>query len=187
MEDLQIIEMFFHREEAAIQELSAKYQPYCYKIAWNILKDHEDSEECVNDTWFSVWSYIPPKRPSVLSAFVARITRGHAIDRLRKKYAAKRTDLHIVSIEQETAEIDRLISHSLDDAIAEKELIRIINEFLQSLSDADRDIFLRRYWYLDKTADIAKRHGKTINGIKLNLHRSRKKLYKRLKEEGCIS
>ncbi|MDO4306736.1 MAG: sigma-70 family RNA polymerase sigma factor [Eubacteriales bacterium] len=186
MEDGKIIELFFRREERAIRELSAKYQPYCFKIAWNILNNKEDSEECVNDTWLSVWSAIPPDRPSILAAFVGKITRGHAIDCLRKKYAAKRMDMHITYIEQETEIIDKMISHSLDDAIAEKELIRIINEFLRSLSEADRDIFLRRYWYLDKEADIARRHGKTVNGIKMNLHRSRKKLYKILKAEGSL-
>lgn len=186
MEDIQIIEMFFRREETAIRELSAKYQPYCYKIAWNILNNKEDSEECVNDTWFSVWSAIPPSRPSVLSAFLAKITRGHAIDCLRKKHAAKRMDTHITYIEQETEIIDKLISHSLDDAMAEKELIRIINRFLKNLPEADRDIFLRRYWYMDKAEDIARRHGKTVNGIKMNLYRSRKKLYKLLRAEGSI-
>ena len=186
MEDTQIIELFFQRDETAIRELSGKYQPYCYRIAWNVLYNREDSEECVNDTWFSVWAAIPPHRPSILPAFLAKITRGHAIDCLRRKHAAKRTDMHITSIEQETMEIDKLIAPSLDDAIAEKELIRLLNEFLRSLPETDRDIFLRRYWYLDKETEIAARHGKTVNSIKLNLHRTRKKLYKKLKAEGSI-
>lgn len=186
MEDVQIIELFFRREETAIGELSAKYQPYCYKIAWNILNNKEDSEECVNDTWLSVWSAIPPSRPSMLVAFVGKITRGHAIDCLRRKHAAKRMDMHITYIEQETEAIDKLISHSLDDAMAEKELIRIINEFLRSLPEEDRDIFLRRYWYMDKEEDIARRHGKSRNGIKMNLYRTRKKLYRVLRAEGSI-
>lgn len=183
MNDQQIIELLFERNEAAIVELEQKYQPYCYTIAWNILKNREDSEECVNDTWFSAWSYIPPRKPTVLSAFIGKITRGLAIDSLRRKGAAKRTDLHMVNIDQETETIDRLLASSMDDMLAERELVRIINRFLKNLPEADRDIFLRRYWYLDTEADIAKRHGKSVGAVKMNLHRSRKKLYKILKEE----
>lgn len=186
MDDTQIIDLFFDRDEKAIQELGEKYGAYCYKIAWNVLNNKEDSEECVNDTWLSAWTYIPPKRPAVLSSFVGKITRGLAIDCLRKKYAAKRMDLHTVSIEREVEEIDGLIRDTVHDAAAEKELVQTINQFLQKLPGADRDIFLRRYWYLDAERDIAKRHGKSVNAIKMNLYRSRKKLYKVLKAEGSV-
>lgn len=184
MNDSQIIDLFFSRDERAIQELGNKYGGYCYKIAWNILNNNEDSEECVNDTWLSAWTYIPPRKPAVLSSFVGKITRGLAIDCLRKKYAAKRADLHTVSIEQEVKEIDSLITDPVNDVIAQKELERTINRFLQGLSETDRDIFLRRYWYLDSEQDIAKRHGRSVNAVKMNLYRSCKKLYKILKVEG---
>ena len=75
MEDIKIIELFFNRDETAIQELSNKYSGYCYKIVWNLLNNHEDVEECLNDTWLATWEYIPPRRPSVLSAYVGRIAR----------------------------------------------------------------------------------------------------------------
>ncbi len=84
MQDNEIISLFEIRDEHAIEALSDKYHPYCYKIAWNLLTNKEDSEECLNDTWFSVWSLIPPKKPSVLSHFCGRITRNLSIDRLRK-------------------------------------------------------------------------------------------------------
>ena len=84
MKDNEIISLFELRDEHAIEALSDKYHPYCYKIAWNLLTNKEDSEECLNDTWFSVWSLIPPKKPSVLSHFCGRITRNLSIDRLRK-------------------------------------------------------------------------------------------------------
>lgn len=73
MEDIKIIELFFNRDETAIQELSNKYSGYCYKIVWNLLNNHEDVEECLNDTWLAAWEYIPPRRPSVLSAYVGKI------------------------------------------------------------------------------------------------------------------
>lgn len=183
MNDQQIIELFFQRDETAIRELEQKYQPYCFKIAWNILKNREDSEECVNDTWLSAWSYIPPKKPAILPAFIGKITRGLAIDSLRRKSAAKRADLHMVSIDQETGEIDRILAASMDDILAERELARLINRFLRGLSAEDRDIFLRRYWYLDTEADIAARHGRTVAAVKMNLYRTRKRLYKVLAAE----
>lgn len=187
MEDAKIIRMFQEREEAAIRELSGKYYPYCYKIAWNILNNREDSEECVNDTWFSVWSYIPPKKPAVLSAFVGKITRGLAIDTLRRKYAAKRPDLHMADIEEETKALNRIAVNTLEDMIAEREFARTVNQFLQDLPEADRDIFLRRYWYMDSIREIAQRHGKTAGSIKSNLYRSRKKLFRLLKAEGSMA
>lgn len=187
MDDSQIIALFFDRNETAIQRLEEKYGAYCFKIAWNILNNREDSEECVNDTWFSAWRYIPPKRPAVLSSFLGRITRGLALDCLRKKYAAKRADLHMVSLDTEIREIDRLIADAVQDEISEREMARVINRFLKGLPEADRDIFMRRYWYLDTEREIAKRHGKSVNAIKMNLYRNRKKLYRLLEAEGSVS
>ena len=89
MEDAKIVELFWERKECAIQAASDKYNSFCFRIAYKILYSREDSEECVNDTWFAAWRYIPPKKPSVLSAFLGRITRGFAIDCLRKKSAEK--------------------------------------------------------------------------------------------------
>lgn len=184
MEDAAIIELFWHRDETAIQELSNKYSGYCYKIAWNLLKNHEDAEECLNDTWFAAWSYMPPKRPSVLSAFIGRITRGLAIDCFRKKQAAKRVDGHIADV---CGEMDELsFSYTVDEGLAEKELVKTIENFLRKLPDADRDIFIRRYWYLDSIKDIAKRHGVSQGCIKTNLCRNRKKLYRILKREAVV-
>lgn len=184
MEDTEIIELFWNRDETAIQELSHKYSGYCYKIAWNLLQNHEDTEECLNDTWFAAWGYMPPKRPSVLSAFVGRITRGLAIDCFRKKQAAKRMDGHIADV---CGEMDALsFSYTVDERMAEKELITSIERFLRKLPDADRDIFIRRYWYLDSIKDIAKRHGVSQGCIKTNLCRNRKKLYRILRREVLI-
>ena len=86
MEDEKIIELFWQRDETALTEVENKYANYCFAIAWKILMNREDSEECVNDTWLAAWNTIPPKRPSILPSFLGRITRNFAIDTLRKKY-----------------------------------------------------------------------------------------------------
>ena len=182
MKDNEIISLFEIRDEHAIEALSDKYHPYCYKIAWNLLTNKEDSEECLNDTWFSVWSLIPPKKPSVLSHFCGRITRNLSIDRLRKKYANRRPDVHMADV---LGEMDQLsVTYTIEDQLAEKELLKVINDFLGNLKAEDRDIFVRRYWFLDSIAAISKRHHMSAGSVKMNLYRNRKKLQKVLEKEG---
>ncbi len=118
MEDTEIIDLFWERKESAIQELSCKYSGYCYKIARNLLESHEDSEECLNDTWLSAWNYMPPKRPSRLAVFVGRITRGLAIDCFRKKHAAKRPDACRTDVCLEMDELS--LSYTIEDQMAEQ-------------------------------------------------------------------
>lgn len=117
MEDTYIIDLFWRRDENAIKLVDKKYNAVCYSIAWKILTNREDSEECVNDTWFAAWRYIPPKRPPRLVAFLGKITRGLAIDMLRKKYAAKRMDMHITDITEEVESLNTAIIHDLDEHI----------------------------------------------------------------------
>ena len=186
MEDTKIIELFWDRDEAALKETASKYGRFCFGIAWKILANREDSEECVNDTWLTAWGSIPPARPSILSAFLGRITRNHAIDRLRKKYAARRMDLHMNSmfdLMDETETLNQQFADSLERQTEEKELIRLINTFLDGLNRRDRDIFMRRYWHMDSIAEIAKRHGISESSVKSNLFRARKKLKKALMRE----
>ena len=107
--------------------------------------NHEDVEECLNDTWLAAWEYIPSRRLSVLSAYVGRIARGFAIDCFRKKQAAKRMDGHVADV---CGEMDELsFSYVVDEKIAEKELIKIIENFLRKLSDSDREIYSKENNY----------------------------------------
>ncbi len=108
MKDAQIIELFWQRDETALTEVENKYANYCFAIAWKILMSREDSEECVNDTWLAAWNTIPPKRPSILSSFLGRITRNFAISNLRKKYAAKRPDMHMTNMDNILREVEVL-------------------------------------------------------------------------------
>lgn len=183
MNDSSIVELFWDRNETAIRELSDKYTPYCFKIAWNILFNREDAEECLNDTWLSAWSCIPPKRPAVLSTFVGRITRGFAIDRYRKRYAGKRPDTHMAHITGEAEQLN--FSYTLDEHMEKEQFIHILNQFLRKLTETERDIFVRRYWYMDSVKDIAKRHGISVSCVKSRLYRNRKRLFKLLEEERC--
>lgn len=180
MEDSQIIRLFLGRQEIAIEELNQKYYHYCHQIVWNILKNEQDAEECINDTWLAVWNSIPPKKPAVLSAYVGRIARNNAIDELRRRCAGKRIDSHMVALKEETEKLDSMVVNSIEKQMEEKELIETINHFLMGIPEKDRDIFIRRYWYMDSIKEIAKRHSISTSSVKSNLFRSRKKLEKNL-------
>ena len=158
------------------------YHPYCYKIAWNLLANREDAEECLNDTWFSVWSQIPPTHPPVLAHFCGRITRNLSIDRLRKKFAGKRPDVHMADVMEEMEQLN--VTYTVEEQLAEKELMETINRFLEEMSPKDRNIFVRRYWFLDPVSAISKRHHMSAGSVKMNLYRNRKKLLKLLEKEG---
>ena len=184
MDDAQIINLYFARDENAIVETKNKYQNMCYIVAHNILYSREDSEECVNDTWFAAWRYIPPQRPPKLVAFLGKITRNTAIDRYRKRNAQKRVDSHMEDIAGEVEKIGSAISSDIEIYLKKKELVKLFDHFLSTLSERDRDIFIRRYWYMDPVKAIADRHACGESKIKSVLARSRKKLYGLLKEAG---
>lgn len=186
MNDVAIVDLFWRRDEAAIKEVNEKYHPFCFSVAWKILANREDSEECVNDTWFAAWKYIPPQRPSKLAAFLGKITRGLAVDMLRKKYAAKRMDMHMVNIVREVDAINSAVVHNLEEHMEAEELLGIISHFLDGLSLKDRDIFVQRYWAMEPVKSIAGRHGMSEGAVKQNLLRNRKKLKKILLKEGCL-
>mgnify|MGYP000009198507 len=182
MEDIHIINLFLERSEDAIRQVEVKYEKFCFKIAWNILYNTEDSEECVNDTWLITWNKIPPKTPTKLSAFLGKITRNLALDNFRKKNASKRADTHMMDICGEVEKLENTIKDYVEEDIKKKEILNILEKFLSDLKAGDRDIFVRRYWYMDNIKDIAKRHGCSETKIKSSLFRSRNRLWEEVKD-----
>lgn len=181
MEDREIVELFEERNEKAIREIERKYYRLCYGIARNLLNDPEDCKECVNDTWFSVWNCIPPKKPAVLAAFVSRIVRGHAVDRIRKKYAGKRVDSHLADIQGELEGIDAAAGSIPEEIVEQKEMTEFLNRFLRAQQIEVRKIFLMRYWYCDSIQEIADCMGISKGNVRTILYRTRKKLKAALK------
>lgn len=186
MEDNQIVSLFWDRDERAIAETDLKYHSFCFGVAWNLLTNKQDSEECVNDTWFAAWRSIPPKRPLKLPTFLGKITRGYAIDMLRKKYAAKRMDSHIVDIHDEVLELNHAVVNQLEAHMERQDILRILEGFLSGLSNKQHDIFLMRYWSMDSLQEIAQKYHTSEGYIKQNLGRSKAKLQKRLEKEGYL-
>ena len=133
MEDIHIINLFLERSEDAIRQVEVKYEKFCFKIAWNILYNTEDSEECVNDTWLITWNKIPPKTPTKLSAFLGKITRNLALDNFRKKNASKRADTHMMDICGEVEKLENTIKDYVEEDIKKKEILNILEKFLSDL------------------------------------------------------
>lgn len=185
MDDNKIIELYFARDEQAISETKDKYGKYCLKIAFNILGNHEDAEECENDTYLGIWNAIPPTRPQIFSAFIGRITRNISLKKLRAKTTDKKQSSEALLSLDELGECipDQ---HGFADGIAEKELADIISSFLYSLNTTERQVFVCRYWYCDSIADICNQFGFGQSKVKMMLLRTREKLSIYLKERGVF-
>ena len=185
MEDSAILELYFGRSEEAISETAAKYGGYCYAIAYNILADREDSEESVSDTWLAAWNAIPPRRPAILATFLGKITRHFAIDRWRSRNARKRGGGEMVLALEELEECADS-SRSPEQLLARRELAGLLNRFLESLPETERNVFLCRYWYLYSVERIAEGFGFSRSKTASMLHRTRRKLRTLLEKEGVL-
>ena len=166
MEDIHIINLFLERSEDAIRQVEVKYEKFCFKIAWNILYNTEDSEECVNDTWLITWNKIPPKTPTKLSAFLGKITRNLALDNFRKKNASKRADTHMMDICGEVEKLESTIKDYVEEDIKKKEILNILEKFLSDLK-AGTGIFLSGdigIWIILKTLQ------KDMDALRLKLN-----------------
>ncbi len=183
MNDQDIIALYFDRNENAVKETSDKYGKYCFSIAYNILQNEADANESVNDTYFSAWNCIPPHRPTVLSAFLGKITRNISLKRWRDMHAQKRGAGEITLVYNELAECVPSDT-DIDAELEAKEIAVCIDNFLQTLSDTERRVFVCRYWYFDSISAICEQFGFSESKIKSMLFRMRNKLMKKLKKEG---
>ena len=183
LEDSKIIDLYWARKEQALAETDAKYGNYCRTIARNILRNFEDTEECVSDTWLHAWNSMPPQRPGILSAFLGRITRNLSFDRCKYQQAAKRGGGALPLALDELGECIPS-AQRVEYALEQKELAAAIDRFLRTLPEKDCNLFLRRYWYIDSISVIADRYGMKENTVKSILFRTREKLRKFLGEEG---
>lgn len=182
MTDGDIIVLLFARREDGLEQVAKRYGRDCHRIARNILRNEQDAEECVNDTYVKVWGAIPPARPKSLRSFVMTIARNLALDRLRTGHAERRipSDVCIPLSELE----EHLEGIAVSDERMTEDLRRIINEFLDSLSKKDAALFVRRYWYLDSVRRLSEISGYSENNVYQRLFVMRQKLRDRLIKEG---
>ncbi len=181
MEDNEIIALYFSRNESAIKETEEKYGRLCHSIAYNILFDKGECEECVNDTLMKLWSLIPPNKPNSFKAFIARVARNLSLKRHEYNSAKCRTSHATVSFsELESVLRDEEIAYEIED----ESLGEILNEFLRTVREDVRNVFIRRYYFYDGISDIAKMYGFTTVKVKSMLFHTRNKLRGFLKERG---
>ena len=185
MNDSQIIDLYWDRDESAIGETDKKYGPYCFSVARRILTSQEDAEECVSDTWFRAWHSMPPQRPSRLRVFLGKITRNLSFDRYRADTADKRGggELPLALSELEPCVAGTV---SVESHLEQQELEASIGRFLRSLPDRERNVFFRRYFYVESTKDIARQYGLKEGNVLVILSRARTKLRKHLEQEGYM-
>lgn len=183
MNDSQIVALFLNRDQRAIEETAERYGKYCYAIAYNILQNHEDAQETVSDTYLAAWATIPPHKPVKLNTFLGKIARRTALKRWEKNHAGKRGG---GEVELALEELSEYVSDGMtpENHLENQELTRIMNEFLRSLPQMERRVFVCRYWYLDPVADIAKQFGFSQSKVKSMLARTRMKLRSALHKEG---
>ena len=182
MEDAEIIDLLFKRDQQAIRELDTKYGKACYRLSCNIVNDPQDAEECVNDAYLGVWNTIPPTRPDPLLTYLCKIVRNISLNNYYRKNAAKRNGRCAAAME----EIEACIASpdTVDAEIEARELARIIESFLDTLTAENRVIFMRRYWFSDSGRDIAEFVGLTEKNVSVRLTRIRGKMRKFLIERG---
>lgn len=185
MDDGKIIELYWERSEQAISETSEKYGRYCHRIAYNILHNDEDSEECVNDTYLRAWESIPPQRPNNLQAFLGKITRNLSLNKYEKMSAEKRGAGQTPLILDELSEC--IPGEEDTPSTAENMVIRdVIDRFLENLPPETRKMFVRRYFYMSPVKDIAREYGISESKVTVTLFRTRKKLKTALEKEGIF-
>ncbi|MBE5940529.1 MAG: sigma-70 family RNA polymerase sigma factor [Lachnospiraceae bacterium] len=183
MEDKDIIDLYLNRNENAIAATMKKYENYCYSIAYSILNNQEDSEECVNDTWLRAWKAIPPQIPNCFRVFLGKITRNLSFDKYKKENAQKRGGNELSLVLEELEECIPDAGNNVEDIIIEKELGQIINLFVKELPLKYQKIFVRRYFFVNSIEEISAMYGVSPNNVMVILCRVRKKLKEYLERE----
>ena len=180
IDDEKIIEMFFERSEQGIRELDIKYGKICHNLSYNIVNSSQDAEECVNDAYLGAWNAIPPTKPNPLLSYIVKIVRNISLKIYWRKEATKRSGHYAIALQ----EIEGCIADpkTVEDEIEVRELARIIENFLDTLTVENRIIFMRRYWFADGYKDIAEFVGLSEKNISVRLTRIREKMKKYLIE-----
>ncbi len=182
MEDAQIVRLYWMRSEDAISETARKYGPYCRTIAYNILQNEEDSEECVSDTYWRAWNAMPDQRPARLAAFLGKITRNLALNRWEGARAEKRGAGQVPLLLDELRECTG--QNPAEQLVDELAFAERMNRFLGALPPEKRKIFMRRYWYCSSIREISADFALSESKVKMVLLRTRRALKTFLEQEG---
>lgn len=186
MKDEQIVDLFLARDEFGISETKSKYGMHLKNIANAIVKDEETAKECENDTYLKTWELIPPNEPrTYFFSFIAKIVRNLAFDYLRKENAIKRSGL-LVELTSELEECLSAPGTMVEEKVSEQELGKVISNFLRTLPEQQRKLFVRRYWYGISIQQLAKEFAFSESKVKSKLFRIRNKMREYLRKEGYV-
>lgn len=185
MEDSAIIDLYWSRDQRAVEETAGKYGSFLFSLAWNILKSRGDAEECVNDTYLRTWNAIPPARPTALQAWLGRITRNLSLDRWKQSRTKKRGGNEMELL---LGELDECVPspYGMEEQLEDREIAALVSAFLRTLPAENRIVFLRRYWYGQDLADIAAERRCNVGKVKSSLFRTRRALRTYLEQEGVL-
>ena len=180
--DAEIVDLYFARSENAIKETDRKYGKYLYTIAYNVLHDGRDCEECLNDTYLKVWNSVPPVRPRNLRTYLSKIIRNNVVDRYDEEHRKKRVPADVCD---PLEDFDHIIGeYDLDDEIEAARIGNIINSYLESLSDRSLYIFMSRFYYAMPLSDIARRLGVSLSTVNKELAAMKDELRAKLTDGG---
>ena len=179
MTDEKIIDLYFSRNESAIEETSTKYGRMLISLSYGILSSVPDAEECVNDTYLRTWKAIPPTKPRSLSSFLSKITRNLSLDRYRKNKGIAEMKASVI-----IDELYECIPDADGDPADDLALREAISDFLASLGKRERRIFVKRYFFAKEVESIALTESISISNVKVILYRTRLALKEKLEKEG---
>lgn len=184
--DEEIIRMLTERQEQALAETEFRYGKLSRQLAYRILGDRQDAEECADDMLMQLWNSIPPHVPHSLPAYISVLTRNIALNRYEKRKTAKRGGGQMAAVLDEIAPFLADPDQNIEDKLTEIALRDAISAFLGTLTTENRLIFLARYWSFQPIKEIAEEHGITTGSVKMSLRRTKEKLRKHLRKEGLI-
>ena len=179
MEDLDIVNLIYNRNDLGIEELRRKYNDLLYSLAFNVLNNNSDSDECVNDTYLKVWKTIPPYKPTYLKSFVCKIIRQISIDKYRSNNRKRNKETSLNELDYDISS-----SYNLDSEFYKNELVNLINLFLEKLDIETQVLFIRRYFLNESVKSLSSRFNITETNISVKLSRVKNKLKKYLELEG---
>ena len=184
LSDDEVVELYFKRDERAIQETDRKYRDFLISVAYRIINDHLDCEECLNDTYLSIWNSVPPTRPSPLKSFAAAIMRRKALDRYRQKNSQKRIPPALIG---SLSDFEYFLSdESIDDEINKNDLARLMSDFVKGLPERRRYVFVTRYYMGQTVAEISQALGCSSSLVNKEINEIKRELTEILTEEGFI-
>ncbi|MCR5305393.1 MAG: sigma-70 family RNA polymerase sigma factor [Oscillospiraceae bacterium] len=185
MKDKRILLMLHNRDEQALRAIIAEYGALCRSAALDILRDEQDAEECFSDALLTVWNAVPPACPENFRAYLLKILRNHALDRYKARQRGKRGNGQYPAALDELAEI-LPAQQNTEAAVEQREMLCAVTEFLRTLPQKQRDLFVRRYWSFSSFAELAADFHMTENNVKVTLTRLRQRLTEHLKKEELL-